>query len=88
MKSGGFGRLRKRSITVIVKQPVLAVARYIHVSKAVVVIISHCRPNAVHLHIQARSLRDIREFPVAVIAVQLHRVAFALVPRPVHAVDQ
>ena len=78
----------KSAIAVVVKQAALPVAGNVQVGKAIVVVIAHRHPDAVHLEIESGGVRHVRERPVAVVAVKLHRRALPFVPRPVHSVYQ
>ena len=70
------------------KQTVLPVAGDVKVGKAVVVVIAHRDPDAVHLEIESGGARCVHERPVAVVPVKLHRRALLLAPRPVRSVYQ
>src|SRR5439155_18069458 len=83
-----FRGLGKSSIAVVVKQAALPEAGDVQVGKAIVVVIAHRHPDAVHLEIESGGARRVRERPVAVVAVKLHRRALPLVPRPVRSVYQ
>ena len=72
----------------VLEQAVLADAGDENVGEAVVVVIADGHAHAVHFDIKPGAARDVREGAVAIVAIEAQRGALALVPWPVHAVDQ
>ncbi len=81
-------RVHERALAGVAEQPVLPDARHEDVGKPVVVVVADGDAHAVHLDVQPGRARHIGERPVAIVLVQPQRRSLALVPRPVHAVDQ
>jgi hypothetical protein len=77
----------KCAVPGVLKQPALADARHENVREPVVVVIANGDAHAIHLDIQPRRPRHIRKRSVTIVVIQAHGATVALVPRPVHAVD-
>jgi hypothetical protein len=59
-----------------------------NVGIAVIVVISDCNSHAIHFNIQASAASYVRKCSVTIITVKLECASLALVPGPIHSVDE
>ena len=80
--------IEKRALARIAKKPVLSHAGDENIGKAIVVVVADGDPHSVHFEIQPSGLGHVRECAVAIVLVEPQGRALALVPGPVHPVNQ